>query len=113
MGTFLDCTYLVEETGDTTLLSVAQSGDDPLVRRATDAPAAGFDDIWAAYTDDEFGSACELYLPDELSPADWEEVGYMEQSRRSPNERHSWSKFYDFYIWLVENGYAVVPRDTK
>ncbi|MCQ4334612.1 hypothetical protein KM295_14225 [Natronomonas sp. F2-12] len=64
-----------------------------------------FASLYAEYTADTYGSRIDLNAPDEFGRDEWDEFGYMPPKRRSDNERFGWSKFYDFYMWLLENGY--------
>lgn len=111
MGTHLDLTYRVEQNGENTLVAVDAPDGGRLVRQQEETPDSVFNEVWVEYTREQFDKEVELYIPESLSPAEYEEVGYMPASRRSDNEPFNWSAFYDFYMWLVENGYAIVPID--
>lgn len=64
-----------------------------------------FAGVYAEYTDEVLGKRVELSAPDDFGPEEWDSVGYMPPDRRSDNEVYGWSKFYDFFWWLHENGY--------
>lgn len=64
-----------------------------------------FDEAWYHYTEENLGHPANLNIPEEFNPSEWEELGYIPPERRSGNERYNWSQFYDFWLWLKENGY--------
>ncbi|MDR9432184.1 MAG: hypothetical protein RI568_16005 [Natronomonas sp.] len=75
-----------------------------------------FATLYAEWTEDTHGHRMELNAPDEFGREEWDSLGYMPPERRSRNEEYGWSKFYDFFMWLRENGYldesAIRGRDS-
>lgn len=65
-----------------------------------------FREVWAEYTEDVHDKRRELSIPEEFDPEEWGSVGYIPVGRRSDNEGLNWSKFYDFWKWLKENGFV-------
>ena len=64
-----------------------------------------FAEVWAEYTEENLRKRAELSVPDDFDRSEWDSVGYIPPKRRSDNEIYSWSKFYDFFIWLRNSGY--------
>jgi hypothetical protein len=64
-----------------------------------------FRTVWSEYTSDHLGKEADLHVPEQFDRGEWETVGYLPPDRRSDTEIYDWSKFYDFWFWLKQEGY--------